>query len=111
MGGFGAIRLGLKYADRFASIYAHSSKLVVTGDDHDAEVIAARVDRKNMPALAFDCGVDDHLIEDSRRFARALETLGLPHEYREYSGAHTWSYWEAHLPEALAHHARVLGLR
>ena len=29
MGGFGAIRLGLKYADRYASIYAHSSKLVV----------------------------------------------------------------------------------
>lgn len=111
MGGFGAIRLGLKYAERYASIYAHSSKLVETGDDHDAAVVAARVDRNNMPALAFDCGVDDHLIDQSRTFATRLQSLGLPHEYREHPGAHTWDYWEQHLPDALAHHARVLGLR
>ena len=111
MGGFGAIRLGLKYPDKYGSIYAHSSKLVETGDDHDVAVIAERVDPKNMPVLAFDCGVDDFLIEHSRKFAAKLKSLGLPHEYREHAGAHTWDYWERHLPEALAHHAKVLGLR
>lgn len=111
MGGYGAIRLGLKYPERYSSIYAHSSKLVETGDAHDVAVIAARVDGKNMPALAFDCGVDDHLIEDSRRFAGQLRALELPHEYREHAGAHTWDYWERHVPEALAHHAKILGLR
>ena len=64
-----------------------------------------------MPALAFDCGVDDYLIEHSRRFAATLGKLGLPHEYREHPGAHTWDYWERHLPDAIAHHVRVLGLR
>src|SRR5262245_25078758 len=68
MGGFGAIRLGLKYPQNYASIYAHSSRLAETGDDRDAAVVAARVERGNLPALGFDCGVDDHLIEDSRRF-------------------------------------------
>ncbi|HXU70744.1 MAG TPA: alpha/beta hydrolase family protein [Polyangia bacterium] len=110
MGGFGAIRLGLKYPEKYVSIYAHSSKLVETGDDHDAAVIAAQVDRKKMPALAFDCGVDDYLIEHSRKFAATLKSLGVPHEYREHPGAHTWDYWEEHLPDALAHHKQVLGL-
>lgn len=110
MGGYGAIRLGLKYPDRFASIFAHSSRLPVSGDDYDVEVLAERADRATLPALAFDCGVDDHLIDDSRRFHARLEALGVPHRYREHAGAHTWDYWDTHVVEALAQHARVLGL-
>ena len=110
MGGYGAIRLGLKYPDRFASIFAHSSRLPESGDDYDVEVLAANIDRNQLPALAFDCGVGDHLIEDSRRFHARLDALGLPHEYREHPGAHTWDYWNEHVREAIAHHARVLGL-
>lgn len=109
MGGYGAIRLGLKHPDRYASIFAHSSRLPVSGDDYDVEVIAAGLDRATMPALAFDCGVDDHLIDDSRRFHARLDALGLPHRYFEHAGAHTWDYWDRHLGDAIAHHRRVLG--
>lgn len=112
MGGYGAIRLGLLHPDRYASIFAHSSHLRASSDElKDVGAVAARIDRTQLPALAFDCGVDDHLIEDSRRFHARLEALGLPHEYREHPGAHTWDYWDRHLPEAIEHHARVLGLR
>jgi S-formylglutathione hydrolase FrmB len=112
MGGYGAIRLGLLHPDRYASIFAHSSRLRLKSDaEPDVEAIAARLDRARLPALAFDCGVDDHLIEDSRRFHARLEALGLPHEYREHPGAHTWDYWDRHLPEAIEQHRRVLGLR
>jgi len=110
MGGYGAIRLGLKYPDRFASIFAHSSRLPESGDDYDVEFLAAKIDHKKVPALAFDCGVDDHLIEDSRRFHARLDALGVAHQYREHPGAHTWDYWNEHVREAVAHHARVLGL-
>jgi putative tributyrin esterase len=110
MGGYGAIRIGLKYANRYASIFAHSSRLVESGDDYDVEVVAAGVDRATLPALAFDCGVDDHLIADSRRFHARLDALGLPHQYREHPGAHTWDYWDEHVVEALAWHARALDL-
>jgi putative tributyrin esterase len=110
MGGYGAIRLGLKYPDRYASIFAHSSRLRASGDDYDVEVIAARVDRATLPQLAFDCGVDDHLIGDSRRFHARLDALGVPHHYAEHAGAHTWDYWDRHVVDAIAHHARVLGL-
>ena len=110
MGGYGAIRLGLKYPDRYASIFAHSSRLRVSGDDYDVEVIAERADRATLPALAFDCGVDDHLIADSRRFHARLLALGVPHHYAEHAGAHTWDYWDRHVVDAIAHHARVLGI-
>jgi putative tributyrin esterase len=110
MGGYGAIRLGLKYAERFASIFAHSSRLPTSGDDLDVDVIAARVDRAAMPALAFDCGTEDHLLADSRRFHARLESLGLPHEYREHAGAHTWDYWDTHVRDAIEWHKEALKL-
>jgi len=110
MGGYGAIRLGLRHPQRYGSIFAHSSRLPQSADDHDVGWIAERVDRATMPALAFDCGVDDHLIEDSRRFHKTLEALGLSHQYREHPGAHTWDYWDEHVREAIAWHVRVLGL-
>jgi len=110
MGGYGAIRLGLLHPDRYASIFAHSSRLPQGDGDGDVGVVAGRVDRATMPALAFDCGVDDHLIEDSRRFHARLDALGLPHQYREHAGAHTWDYWDEHVREAIAWHTRVLDL-
>ncbi len=126
MGGYGAIRLGLRHPDRYASIYAHSSRLPsrrelpelawTRGVDEaeldalDVDLVAEHVDRATMPALAFDCGTEDHLLADSRRFHARLEALGLPHEYREHPGAHTWDYWDRHVQTALRHHARVLGI-
>src|SRR6185503_3417434 len=110
MGGYGAIRIGLKYAERFASIFAHSSRLPESGDDRDVDVVAARVDRATMPALAFDCGTEDHLLADSRRFHARLDALGLPHDYREHPGAHTWDYWDTHIRDAIDWHTKALKL-
>jgi S-formylglutathione hydrolase FrmB len=113
MGGYGAIRLGLLYPHRYASIFAHSSRLPQSeepADNQDVGFVAERVERAAMPALAFDCGVDDHLIADSRRFHARLDALGLAHQYREHPGAHTWDYWDEHVREAIAWQARVLGL-
>ncbi|HEX9102625.1 MAG TPA: alpha/beta hydrolase-fold protein [Polyangia bacterium] len=110
MGGYGAIRIGLKHAGRFASIFAHSSRLPARGDDDDVDVLAARVERASLPALAFDCGVEDHLLADSRRFHARLDALGLPHQYREHPGAHTWDYWDTHVRDAIEWHKQALAL-
>lgn len=122
MGGYGAMRLGLKYPEMFASIYAHSSAFFLhdrldpalvetTAEDasvyHHADRIAGRDD---MPAIAFDCGVDDDLIDSNRHFHEHLQQLNIAHHYAEYPGDHDWDYWDEHVVEALAHHARVLGL-
>ncbi|HVL25256.1 MAG TPA: alpha/beta hydrolase family protein [Thermomicrobiales bacterium] len=122
MGGYGAMRLGLKHPEMFASIWAHSSAfhidhlvdpaLVQDAADADvlvhAEQIARRADR---PAIAFDCGVDDEgLIDHNRALHARMDALEIPHHYAEHPGGHTWDYWDEHVREALAQHARVLGL-
>jgi S-formylglutathione hydrolase FrmB len=68
-----------------------------------AERLKARVARgeAEWPALRFDIGVDDTWMPQNRDLAASLRSLGVPHEYTEYPGAHTWSYWKAHAVESL----------
>jgi putative tributyrin esterase len=121
MGGFGAVRLGLKYPQLFASIWSHSGIFpnadqlpphwYWAGDPHDVDCYAIidTLDRATMPVLSFDCGTEDQLLEDNRRLHRYLEERSLPHTYREQRGGHTWEYWNAQLGEALRQHMAVLG--
>jgi S-formylglutathione hydrolase FrmB len=121
MGGYGAMRLGLKYPDRFASIWAHSSAFhigkmveaaaIVDAADADVDLHAGRVAKAGTaPEVSFDCGVDDELLEYNRAFHAHLEAVGLAHHYAEHPGAHTWDYWDVHVQTALRQHARVLGI-
>jgi putative tributyrin esterase len=117
MGGFGALRLGAKYPDRFRGISAHSSVTTLgrlqeaTGDRlevvpsfgqpdgtalHWLEVNAAR-----LPPLRFDCGTDDHLLPGNRALHAALESRGIEHTYEEFAGGHDWPYWRLHLADSL----------
>ena len=125
MGGFGAIRLGLKHPNRYCSIYAHSSAIHTQSvlaermpalspealADMDCYRWASRRMPADLPRLSFDCGTSDVLLNQNRRFHEHLEGLGLPHTYREYPGGHTWDYWDTHVQEALAQHCEVLGIR
>jgi S-formylglutathione hydrolase FrmB len=131
MGGYGAIKLALKYPQLFCSAVAHSAALDVRrrierpeiseemrrifgpapgGGPNDPYALAATIDRTLLPALRLDCGREDGLLEENRAFHRHLEQLDIPHEYAECPGAHTWKYWDCHIQEALAFHQRVLGL-
>lgn len=126
MGGYGAVKLGLKHPERFGSIHSHSGALDVFGDESlqseekrlifgaaadpcdDCFALAERADPR--PALRIDCGVDDFLIEHNRRFHAHLEALGYDHEYLEPPGAHNWGYWDEHVVAALGFHARCFAL-
>lgn len=122
MGGFGAMRLGLKYPDRFASIWAHSGAYEMRDrdglfteveDPEDADVftwVARTAKRDHPPVVSFDCGTDDELLDENRLLDRRMTAAGLAHTYQEHPGAHTWDYWDEHVQEALAQHARVLSL-
>jgi S-formylglutathione hydrolase FrmB len=118
MGGYGALRLGLKYPERFFSVFAHSSVIPAAGDrldidanqspeiqgDLDCFALASQLASAQLPRFSFDCGVDDELIGHNRRFHQHLETLHLPHHYTENPGAHTWDYWNKHVQTALRQH-------
>jgi putative tributyrin esterase len=117
MGGYGALRLGCKYPDRFHGVSAHSSITaaqqmydVVRDRDlnlsalppHETEILHwARLHRDRLPPLRFDCGKGDPLSEASATFHRDLSDLNIPHSYEIFSGRHEWSYWREHIADTL----------
>ncbi len=123
MGGYGAVRLGLKYPDRFGAIVAHagrypdrtaldaSAPLLTPEARADADVFAwARqaVGHRERPAMRLDCGLDDPLLAQNRACQRYLQGLGYAHAYAEYPGAHTADYFDARVREAPRHHREAL---
>ncbi len=117
MGGYGALRLGAKYADQFFGISAHSSithfnqlskfiedSLESYGTQEADEVDVVYWMEKNqndLPPLRFDCGRDDVLIEENQALNDALTELDIPHRYQEFPGEHSWDYWTEHLEDTL----------
>jgi putative tributyrin esterase len=133
MGGFGAMRLGMKYPQRFRSIWAHSGwfgtgmelyrrfpgvPLIrsMTGairDDVEVRPHAERVTslpESMRPKIGFDCGTEDPFLPMSRELDNLLTGMRIEHEFHEHPGAHTWSYWDEHVQEALAFHAKAFGI-
>ena len=41
---------------------------------------------RSLPPMFISCGTRDAILEDSRRLARALDRLGVPHELQIYAG-------------------------
>jgi S-formylglutathione hydrolase FrmB len=138
MGGYGALRLALAHPDRYASATSHSGAVGMGdrdtprdggpvslaefrrifglnpwGTNHDLLHLArqAKASPAPLPAVRMDCGTEDFLIEDNRALHRELTQIGVPHEYAEFPGAHNWDYWDQHVRDAIAFHARALGLR
>ena len=123
MGGFGALRLGTKYAGRFAGISAHSSithfaamakfveePLAAYGPpaaEEQSLLPYFLAQREHLPPIRFDCGTNDVLIEENRRLHRELTAHGIPHAYAEFPGGHEWPYWETHVADTLRFFGRL----
>ncbi|WP_019668867.1 alpha/beta hydrolase [Eudoraea adriatica] len=117
MGGFGALRLGIKYADKFKAVSAHSSitelgqmsmfveeslKEYEQKNRQEESVIELALVRKdNLPKLRFDCGTEDLLIDQNRLLNEQLNKAQIMHDYKEFSGGHEWSYWQEHIKDSL----------
>lgn len=132
MGGYGALKLGMKFPELFCSTVSHSGALGITRADpekirEDMRTefplifgdnpaggedclfgIAERADPNILPAIRIDCGTEDGLLEANRVFHAHLESLEIAHEYEEFPGAHTWDYWDLHVRKAIAFHRKAL---
>jgi len=66
--------------------------------------LSAALSPEQKKAVRFfvDCGDDDFLFEGNDALHTAWRKANLSHEFRMRDGGHTWSYWQASLPEALA---------
>ena len=124
MGGFGALRLGMKYAGRVSGISAHSSVTRVTdlsrfipfppsaylyAGNTDTDLLHwAKTNREHLPPIRFDCGAEDSLIDANRELHQALSKLQVAHIYEEFGGRHDWPYWTEHVRQTLAFCTHVL---
>ena len=134
MGGYGAVKLGLKHHETFGSINSHSGAVGILrreamktrpltpeyqrifgespeGSDEDPFALVEQIDHGRVPSLRLDCGLDDVLLPQNRSFHKHLESLHIAHEYQEYPGGHNWEYWDEHVQEAIAFHVKNLGLK
>jgi len=118
MGGYGALRLGAKYAEKVTGFSGHSSitalhqlawfveePLTLYGGAVESEgallLYWMKRHRKSLPPFRFDCGTSDELIEENRELHHALVALNIPHQYFEYEGEHSWGYWREHIADTL----------
>lgn len=115
MGGYGAVKLALKFPELFGTAFSLSGAFLapaapqphpVFGDPaadavfrrgesvfYHAELALCRMPGER-PTLFLECGLQDPLLEESRAFHDHLNFLGYGHAYRELAGYHTWPYWE-----------------
>jgi len=130
MGGYGAMKLALKFPKVFCSVVSHSSAMHFahapiraespewkhilgdksTGGKDDLWAITDKLAPSKAPAIRFDCGKDDGLLDSNRKFHRQLLKRKIKHQYKEYPGGHTWGYWDEHVQEALKFHKKHLRL-
>lgn len=116
MGGYGALRLGAKYSDKFQAFSGHSSltelgQLSQFMEDFEGFTAAIKTQEsvlesliKNKSILSpfrFDCGREDVLLESNRQLHQALIKYQIPHTYEEFEGGHEWAYWEKHVADSL----------
>ncbi|MGD0733427.1 MAG: alpha/beta hydrolase-fold protein [Terracidiphilus sp.] len=123
MGGFGALRLGAKYATRVAGISAHSpvtsladlmshvqqplSEFQASGK-RDTDILNwMRRHRAQLPPIRFDCGTEDALLDSNRVLHKALAKDWIPHSYEEHPGGHDWVYWRQHVHATLRFVSRL----
>lgn len=129
MGGYGAIKFGLKYPEMFSLVGSFSgalgaasfteknagaigkSMIAIFGpedsDTRKANDIFKLVrdltpDKvKTMPFIYQSCGTEDFLFANNREFLGVLVEKRVPHEYREHPGGHDWPFWDAQVKEFL----------
>lgn len=128
MGGYGAIKFGLKYPGMFSLVgsfsgaldaplrgqdnkYLRPSIVSVFGTDNAPARKANDVFRllrdkpadsiKDVPYIYLSCGTEDFLFQTNRDFDALLIEKKVPHEYRELPGGHDWSFWNAQVREFL----------
>ncbi len=136
MGGYGAIKLGLKYPQMFAAAASLSGALAAAvretrpSEDlvfsklidgvfgardnperarNDPFTLIKNLPPGEIPQLYLAIGSQDSLLHENRDFVQLLAELKIPYEYREVPGKHEWPLWDQQIQVVLAKQAPVIG--
>jgi putative lysine transport system ATP-binding protein len=136
MGGYGAIKFGLKYPElfRFAGSLSGAfnaakdldslrgefrpSLLRAFGEDgsqlrsqNDIFALLNAPHQAAFPYFYLACGTADFFLATNRLLVAQLSARKMDYEYHETPGDHTWDYWDGALDELLVAVEDQLGKR
>lgn len=129
MGGYGAIRNGLKYCDTFSKIIGLSSGMIEdmvltsTNDDpiffrrkdyyeqvfgditklkgSDMDLFALADKNADKVKMYLACGTEDFLIASNREYRDHLTGIKADFIYEEGPGGHEWAFWDTYIEKAI----------
>lgn len=121
MGGYGALKLALKYPARFSLAGSFSGALTAARDtsyptlreafgavDNPSraqnDLLSLARDARVPDALYFyiDSGTADRVLPSNRELVKEMSARPLAYEYHEVPGVHSWEFWNRRLPIFLA---------
>ena len=130
MGGYGALKLGLRCPEKFAAvgalsavadlrsrfrapdsaswlpelklIFGDESRLASDGNDLFDLASKALSSGKPLPKIIAICGSEDFMIEDNRRFNRFMAERYPGFHSFERPGSHEWQFWDTHIRDVMA---------
>ncbi|HUS10058.1 MAG TPA: alpha/beta hydrolase family protein [Pyrinomonadaceae bacterium] len=136
MGGYGAIKFGLKHPEKFAFAASLSGAFSAaswteqeikepgvirdsvlqtfgpatseTRVANDVLKLVREAKPESLPYFYLDCGTEDFLFSDNRQFVTLLVEKKIQHEYRQLPGTHSWQYWDSQVQEVLRVAAKKL---
>jgi S-formylglutathione hydrolase FrmB len=123
MGGYGALKFGIKYPDQFilAASTSGAFDAPVRTDDPSIMQAFGAVDSPTrlsndlyklarefpterftlLPYFYLDCGSDDRWFAANRELANLFLERKIAYEYRQLPGNHNWRYWDQQVREIL----------
>lgn len=138
MGGYGAIKFGLKSPQTFVFAASMSGAFGATrwpekeipaswleslkpfgppgGDTRQQNDLFEIINKlpvgriQSLPFFYFDCGTEDLslIFPYNRELSALMFEKKIPHEYRELPGDHSWGYWDSQVQEVLRIAARKM---
>ena len=123
MGGYGAMRNGLKYYRTFSRIISLSPALgmfeggpgpfagmmgkteaewdSLVNSDVNPRWLMKKIPEAKRPEIYLACGTEDHLLPGVQLYRQLLTDAGWKFAYTEDPGDHNWDYWDHHIRQAL----------
>ncbi len=122
MGAHGAIQIAMNYPGTFTVVGAHSLVLrrydtapAYFGSQAEwskrdpMQLVYSKTDAMKRLDIWIDIGASDPWAKLAEQFNGELDSLAISHQWHEWSGDHSASYWCAHLTEYLRFYDRALG--
>ena len=124
MGGYGALKIGMRESDSFCAAAGLSSVAdikafmamprfagvgapifgddLIVPDSEDLFALATELDKKDVkPRIFMGVGKQDYLYESNQRLKAHIESLSIDYTYRESDGIHSWVFWDEYIQYVL----------